>query len=316
MKRSIRSLMIGAGVAALLITASEQGYGQAMNGHGDWVTAPSRNFNVHAFKLKDLVGTLTVAVRNGGPVSVEVSGNRARVGQVRFSQDGGQLVIQCPDTEMNVSVWDWKNWFNFTDTENRSHQRLAIKLSVPRGTDVAVDGLVGDAVIGDTMGRLDFEAAASKAHIGNVSDAKVELGGTGTVDIASVAHTLDLDVGGSGKIHVGSAGRVKADLAGSADAQFGAIAGGLDLDIAGSGDVTASHVNGPVSVDIAGSGSVRIADGVADPLHVNIMGAGNLYFGGMAVDPRVDAVGSGSVHIKAYHGHLSSEGMADVKIGD
>jgi hypothetical protein len=61
---------------------------------------------------------------------------------------------------------------------------------------------------------------------------------------------------------------------------------------------------------------VKIADGIANPLSVDIMGAGNLYFGGVAVDPHIDAVGSGTVHLKAYRGKLNSEGMADVKVGD
>ena len=74
-------------------------------------------------------------------------------------------------------------------------------------------------------------------------------------------------------------------------------------------------MNGPVHVDIAGSGNVKIADGVADPLHVDILGAGDLYFGGMAVNPSISAMGSGNVHIKSYRGKLSNDGMADVQIG-
>jgi hypothetical protein len=78
----------------------------------------------------------------------------------------------------------------------------------------------------------------------------------------------------------------------------------------------ATRVNGPVHVDIAGSGSVRIASGEADPLHIDILGSGNVFFGGMAVDPHVDGFGSGSVRIHAMRGKLSSDGMANVKIGD
>jgi hypothetical protein len=48
---------------------------------------------------------------------------------------------------------------------------------------------------------------------------------------------------------------------------------------------------------------------------VDIMGAGNFVFGGVAVDPHIDAVGSGNVKLKSYRGHLDTEGMADVKIG-
>jgi hypothetical protein len=60
---------------------------------------------------------------------------------------------------------------------------------------------------------------------------------------------------------------------------------------------------------------VKIADGLANPLNVDILGAGDLYFGGVAVDPRISAMGSGNVRIKAYRGKLSNDGMANVQIG-
>jgi hypothetical protein len=60
---------------------------------------------------------------------------------------------------------------------------------------------------------------------------------------------------------------------------------------------------------------VNIADGLANPLKVDIMGSGNFTFGGTAVDPHVSSFGSGTVKIKAYKGHMSSSGMADVDVG-
>jgi hypothetical protein len=250
-------------------------------------------------------------------MEVQVSGSQERVNGVQISQDDGRLKIDASSYEEDTqSVWDWKNWFNFHSDWGHHASDLTIRVTVPRGSNVDVEDLVGEADIGDTMGELRFEAAASKAHIGKVAKAKISLGGSGRIDIASVSGPLDVDMGGSGKLVVGPTGSVKADIAGSGDAQFGPISGGLTLDIAGSGDVTAAHVNGPTHVDVAGSGTVRIADGIANPLHVDIMGAGSLYFGGVAIDPHIEAVGSGNVHIKAYRGKLSNEGMADVKIGD
>jgi hypothetical protein len=181
---------------------------------------------------------------------------------------------------------------------------------------VNIDGLVGNADIGDTQAALRLDAAVTNAKIGKVASARIELGGDGRIDIASVTGDLNLDVGGSGKIKTGPVGDVRADIAGSGDAEFGAIANGLKLTIAGSGDVTAARVNGPVRIEIAGSGNVKIADGVADPLHLEVMGAGNFTFGGVAVDPHIEAFGSGSVRLKSYRGRLDNEGMADIKIGD
>ncbi|HWY15501.1 MAG TPA: DUF2807 domain-containing protein [Rhizomicrobium sp.] len=303
------SFLGGAAVAALLIWP-------ARAANGDWVAWPTKSFDANAVKLEDIVGSVTVNVRNGGPLTVDVAGSKQRVDGVRVTKDGNRVVIDGSSFSENNSVWDWKNWFNFSTDFSQRADNLTIKVTVPKGASVDVNDLVGDATIGDTQGALHFEAAATKARIGRVARADVSLGGAGKLDIAQVSGPLHLEVGGSGKVTVGPTQSVHAEIAGSGDAQFGAIAGGLSLDIAGAGDVSAASVNGPTHIDIAGSGSVKIADGTANPLHVDIMGAGNFIFGGVAVDPHIDAVGSGNVKLKSYRGHLDTEGMADVKIGD
>jgi Putative auto-transporter adhesin, head GIN domain len=307
MTSKLKSMLAGAAVAAALIVPAAA--------DTDWTSLPEKSFDVHAVKVEDVVGSLTVNVRESGPVTVNVSGTKDRVQGLDITSGGGKLVISGTGPE-DRSVWDWRNWFNFSDQSHNKPADLTIKLLVPKGADVNVQDLVGDATIGDTMGPLRFEATATRARIGKVSSAKIAMDGTGRIDVAAVTGPLDLAIAGSGKVAVGPAGKVKAYIAGAGDATLGAIAGGLDLDIAGSGDVTAASVNGPVDIDIAGSGSVKIANGEANPLHVDIMGSGNFTFGGEAVDPHISALGSGSVRLKSYRGKLSSEGMANVKVGE
>jgi hypothetical protein len=225
---------------------------------------------------------------------------------------GGGVIIEGQNDE---SVWDWHKWFNYDYSRGKPDQ-LVVKVSVPRGSEVRIDDIVGKATVGDTYGPLHFEASATQAKIGRVSSANVSLAGTGRIDITEVKGPLDLDIAGSGKVNVGPTQTVRADIAGAGDTALGPIAGGLKVDIAGSGDISASRVNGPVHVDIAGSGSVNIGDGLANPLHVDIMGSGNFTFGGVAVDPKVSSFGSGSVKIKAYKGKMSSDGMASVEVGN
>lgn len=304
MNEQTKSLLIGTAVAALLILPAAAAE--------DWVTWPQKTYSASALKVDDLVGTLIVSVSNGGPMAVSVSGTKERIKEVEVRSVGGVLVVEGRNTE---SVWDWSKWFNFSEYGRSKPDQLVVKVSLPRGSAVNIDDMVGKATIGDTMGPLKFEASATQSKIGKVSSAKISLAGTGRIDVAAVAGPLDLDIAGSGKVNVGPTQMVKADIAGAGDTALGPIAGGLSVDIAGSGDVSTPRVNGPVRVDIAGSGSVNIADGVANPLHVDIMGSGNFTFGGLAVDPHVSAFGSGSVKIKAYKGKMSSDGMASVEVG-
>ncbi|MGH6888494.1 MAG: hypothetical protein ACREHF_04755 [Rhizomicrobium sp.] len=309
MLEKAKSLLGGAMVAALLILP-------ASAANGDWVVWPTKTYQARAIRLENVVGTLTVDVRNGGPILVQAAGIKQRLSGLTIRSGDGEVVVDAGEANENDSVWNWRNWFNFSSDYEPRPDTLTVHVTVPRGARVEVRDLVGDATIGNTEGVLNFEAAASKARIGRVGPAHVSLGGDGRVDIAGVNGALHLDVGGSGRITVGPTQSVNASIAGSGDAQFGTIAGGLSLDIAGSGDVSAARVNGPTHIDIAGSGDVKIADGTADPLHLDIMGAGNFAFGGIAVNPHIDAFGSGKVRLKSYRGHLDTEGMADVKIGE
>ncbi len=335
MSLNLRSILAGGACAGFLLLPSLAGLDQVQADNfaaaapappapppppqhpgGNWANWPARNYDARSVKMDDIVGTVIVDVRNGGPMSVEAWGAKDRLNAMNVSVHDGRLEIEGSDYNENVSVWDWRHWFDFSHVTESGSRNLTVHVTVPRGADVDIESLVGDATVGDTQGVLRLEAAATKAKIGRVSSANIDIGGSGRVDIAAVTGTLKLDVGGSGKINTGPIGNLRADLAGSGDANFGPINGGLDLDIAGAADVSAARVNGPVKVSIAGSGSVKIADGTADPLRVEIMGSGNFNFGGVAVNPHVEAFGSGNVRIKSYRGKLDTEGMADVKIGE
>ena len=307
MRNGMGSMMIGAAVAAFLVLP-------AAAGDSSWVTWPTKSYQTNALRVDDVVGNVRVNVQDG-PMKVDVAGNKNLIAGLTVKTEGNTLHISGSDIA-SFNVWDWKKWFDFSHINDERYGKLFIKVTVPKGTDVRVEDLVGDATIGDTYGPLRLETSAGDATVGRVASARVELAGSGKIAMSDVAGELRLEIAGSGRVTAGRVGSVRADIAGSGDAQVGAIGGGASIDIAGSGDFTAARVNGPVRVDIAGSGNVKIADGLADPLHVDIIGAGDLYFGGTANDPRVSAMGSGNVRIKSYTGKLHNDGMATVQIGD
>ncbi len=289
---------------------------QAAAADSDWVTKPRMTFQTRKVHFDSIIGTIKIDVRDGGPMTLDVSGTRRAVNGLETHVDDGVLRIDGGDESDTVSVWDWRKWFDFSDV-NRSHRyKLSLHLVVPRGSDVSVDDFVGDATIGDTMGALDFTANATKSKVGKLKSAKIELDGSGQVDMSQVAGPLRLEIDGSGRVNAGDVESVHAELNGSGDASIGSVHGPLNLDIAGSGSLTATKVVGPVDIDIAGAGSVKIADGLADPFKVDIAGSGDVFFGGVAVNPHIDALGSGKVKLHAIRGKLDSEGMANVKIGD
>jgi hypothetical protein len=306
MANQMHSMLIGAAIAAFVSLPANAG-------DSNWTTGPTKSFDVKSLKVDDVVGTLKIDVKDSGPITLQISGLRNRVDGLKIKPGNGALVIEGHFVD---SVWDWSNWFDFSHLGDNKPDQLVIHASVPKGTPIKVDGLIGDATIASTYGKMKFSANGSThSTIGNVSEAKVSLAGSGKVTLGDVAGTLSAETAGSGDIHAGNVGEVHADIAGSGSISTGDIARGAHIEIAGAGDFTAAGVNGSTHVEIAGSGSVNIAKGVADPLHVEIMGSGDVTFGGMAVDPHIEAMGSGNVKLKAYRGNLSNEGNANLKIG-
>ncbi|HEX3674511.1 MAG TPA: hypothetical protein VHU87_09585, partial [Rhizomicrobium sp.] len=185
--RKLKSLMGGAAVAALLILpslatrademvvaantrapaapAAPQAPPAPPANTAQWARWPVKSYDAGALKVDDLVGTLTVDVKDSGPMTVEVSGNPSRLNHLHVSSDGGTLHIDGEEAGDNDSVWDWKNWFNFSDGEYRRTTNLFVHVTIPRGAEVHIDDLVGNVTIGNTDGILHFGAAATTAHI-------------------------------------------------------------------------------------------------------------------------------------------------------
>lgn len=299
----MQSVLIGAAVAALIVLP-------AGAGDSGWITGPWKSFDTRSLKLDDVVGTVRVDVKDG-PMTVQVNGLPNRVKTVHVSQRGGTLVVE---SERTGKVWDWRHWFDFSGLDVKPSQ-LQINVTVPRGAAVDVSETAGHATIGNTMGPLKFAVEGySDSSVGNVSEADLDMSGSGKLIVGNVSGQAKIDAAGSGNIRIGDAGHVNTSIAGSGSVTVGNIKGGVDVDIAGSGDFSAASVSGPTKASIAGSGSVTIAGGEADPFNVEIMGSGNVSFGGVAVNPHIEAMGSGTVRIKSYRGDLHNEG-AKLNIG-
>lgn len=301
----IQSVLIGAAVAALVILPARA--------DDNWINGQWQTFDARNLKLENVAAVVKVDVKDSGPMVLQISGLKDRVKGVDARASNGTLRIECAPVN---AVWDWKHWFDFSYGTTSKPSQLQIRVVVPRGAAVDAEVVAGNVTIGSTMGPLKFEVEGyTESTVGDVTSAHLEMAGSGRLTVGNVAGPVSAETAGSGSIRVGDATKVSADIAGSGSIAVGRINGPLDVDIAGSGDFSAASVQGPLKADIAGSGSVTVAGGEADPFKVDIMGSGNVSFGGTAVNPKVSAMGSGSVKIKAYRGTLSNEGMSNLKVG-
>ncbi|HEY0281995.1 MAG TPA: DUF2807 domain-containing protein, partial [Rhizomicrobium sp.] len=266
MRDRLISILIGAAIAALISLPAKAD-------DPNWVVGPQQRFDVKSLKIENILGIVKIDVRDGGQTTLQINGIRQRVDAISVKETDGTLSIRG---RAERSVWDWNHWFDFSYNARKADQ-LYVLLTVPKRTRVSVNGIIGKATIGNTEGEIRFSSAGrTESTIGNVTEAKISLAGSGKISIGNVAGTLRAETAGSGSIKAGDAGKVNADIAGSGSILVGRVNGPLKVDIAGSGDFTAASVYGPVKTDIAGSGSVTIAGGEANPLNVDIMGSGNV----------------------------------------
>jgi Putative auto-transporter adhesin, head GIN domain len=272
-------------------------------------TAP-KSFDARSIDVHDVYGTVRVDVVPG-PVMVQLTARKEVLDRVTMRVENG--VLRIKERSGVDGTWDIFRWLGYGDRGH--HDRLYVHIRAPKGTPLDVD-MVGQLDVGDIEAPVNLDLAATSGTVGNVTRANVQIaGGDHKLRIGRVAGPYKLEIAGGPDVSVGSVSSADVEIAGAGSARIGAVNGGLHATIAGSGNVTAASVRGQLRVEIAGSGDVKVVAGVADPLKLSIMGSGDFDFGGEAVNPHVEVLGSGKVRIKSYRGHLTTEGTSDIIIG-
>ncbi|MEQ1490698.1 MAG: DUF2807 domain-containing protein [Terricaulis sp.] len=114
--------------------------------------------------------------------------------------------------------------------------------AISGGADFDISG-AGNVTIASLTGDFTVDSAGASditINDGSIATARIDMAGTGDIDIAAPVQTLNASIMGVG--HVDVAGTV----------------GDLDVDIAGPGSLTVQAVTGSMRQEIAGPGSVRV----------------------------------------------------------
>ncbi|MFO1186860.1 MAG: DUF2807 domain-containing protein [Alphaproteobacteria bacterium] len=260
----------------------------------------SASYKGTELRLENIGGRVEIEV--GGPnITVAITGKPEEISLIEVGSSGSTVSIESSRRHKRVSG----------DPEDAAK----IEISVPRGTNIVIDGLTGEAAIGDINGNFKLAAYALDAEIGDMRASSLEVAGSGDITLGNTAGALKIEIAGSGSVEAKNADAAEVSIAGSGDVAVGDVRHGLETEIAGSGDIRVVSVNGPVTAELAGSGDVTIERGRANPLRVEIVGSGDFEFGGEAVDPEISVMGSGSVSIGSYTGKLKSSGNSNISIG-
>lgn len=212
-----------------------EGGGAELRGYGDFALPDLPQITIHApreLKL-DLSGGSTTEVGPAQSVDMEFAGCGA---------------AQLADVTEDLSV----------DLMGSGHIRTAAARRL--NADVAGSGTLATGAIAEA--------------------ASVDMAGSGNVTIASLNGSLSTDGAGSGSISVqgGALTDAKVELAGSGQVDIAAPVRQLEVSILGSGDVDVQGVVGDLTAEVAGSGRVS-ARSVTGTVHREILGSGQVEIG-------------------------------------
>lgn len=255
------------------------------------------SFSSSSLLLQNLVANVSVNVVPGAQgIQVKVEGRDRMVARIAYRDEDGRAVVHMRDREPG-EPWT-----------SESSDDVKVTVTLAPGTAFAIDGLVGDALVGDIDAPVDISATSGKVMIGRVKDAAIEVDGSADVTLGAVQGTLTLATSGSGSLKAGSAGATSISISGSGEADIASVSGRLDIDVSGSADIDIGHVDSATGIDIAGSGDIVIRGGRATSFSLDSSGVGDVKFAGTAVNPKISVSGMGDVCIAAVEGSMEMSG--------
>ena len=185
--------------------------------------------------------------------------------------------------------------------------KLILQKSIIHGQFANIDSLSANLI------------SCDKLTLNNVqNDARIEIRGSGDVEINTVGGNLNNSIRGSGNINIqsvgGSAsssirgsgdiniGTIEQDsvsqILGSGDIHYDRISGIHKMTITGSGDIKVNKIIGDAELLVRGSGDIEIDDGELNWLIATVRGSGDIDYDGAVNNRRLSVTGSGEIDTK------------------
>jgi len=196
--------------------------------------------------------------QTGDVLSIETTNNQSGAKSSQ-SIHGGITNIAIGDNATSiVSIGSVE-----TNTTYNNQSPAEVRVIVPKGISVRLQGNIANAQIGDTLGTLILDAGGSgKIEAGSVGSVSARLAGAVSINIAKVVGDLRIDMSGSGKLKVDD-GEIRL----------------LDIATTGAGNVDVNAIAEKASIHVVGAGTVRVKQVKTKP-EVSVIGAARVDVGG------------------------------------
>lgn len=141
-----------------------------------------------------------------------------------------------------------------------SRQMPPLELRIPGHFPMKAKGVSGLWTVGNTGAPMEFSLNSGDAHIGNVTRAKLEIQGSGTIHTTRVDESLVATISGSGELDVKTSRLDSLDISieGAGSVHVGGESRTARVTVQGTGDVDVERVKERPQVTVDGVGSVNI----------------------------------------------------------
>ncbi|MFY8093383.1 MAG: hypothetical protein ACOVN0_07875 [Niveispirillum sp.] len=242
----------------------------ALTGAARAETSGPLRFDGSKLIVRDVIGEVKVTVdpaANGVTVSIDADAEEFPLLSARAGE-GSVVIARSRPPEKNRRDW------------NVQDNNVVISVTLPRGTAIQVDDMIGKLAVGDLDGALTATIrAAADIQTGRLTSARIDVAGAAGIRTGDIAGKLDLTIAGAGDVDIGT------------------VRQGADISIAGFGNVDIAGIKGPVSVRVGGVGDVDLNNGDVDMLDIAVSGMGSVVFDGEARDRRINSSGLSSVRV-------------------
>ncbi len=229
-------------------------------------------------KVKGLVidglrGSIIVDVTTGDEVELVVDGENDVLERLETTIDDDALRIRVPSSDTNIAVVNNQGNISVvtsggghaevtigdqTYTSDDEPIELAMRATVPAGTMIHLEGLVGRTEIGDTEADVVLNCANCEATLGTIAALDLNISGTGEIAVDRIERALVTEISGGGRVDIADGGvkNASVNIVGSGEVDFAGHAVDASVSIVGSGHVRIRDVDNPIQSSVIGSGDV------------------------------------------------------------
>lgn len=175
--------------------------------------------NIDGLVIEDFIGTVEIKTSRSKDVRAVITDGKNASYPVHMNAAAGVLTIKSDEDPDDTRWWDDVEWRrrDAHAFENYLKDFPKLIISVPRGTNVALNSVVTLLNAGDIGGDLALEKGHVEGEVGNVKSAEINIHGSADLKLGEIAEALNIGIHGSGNVISGSAGLLNVSIHGSGD---------------------------------------------------------------------------------------------------